>query len=79
MDQIQEGFALMGVGMGVVFAFLVLLVGCLHISARFFEHFGHLFPEPPADQPAAFEDEDHSADVAVAVAAAARARKMTRG
>ena len=78
MDQIQEGFALMGVGMGVVFAFLILLVLLLNISTKIFERFGHLFPDHHETEPA-FEDEDHSADIAVAVAAAARARDIARG
>ena len=72
---LQEGLELMGIGMGVVFAFLVLLVICLEISTKFFEKFGHLFPDPPQDNaPMPARTGGPAPDLAVAVAAAARRR-----
>ncbi len=71
---LQEGFELMGVGMVVVFAFLILLVFSLELSTRFFEKFGHLFPDPAPDETPAQRPSGPAPDLAVAVAAAARKR-----
>lgn len=67
-----EGFTLMIVGMIVVFAFLMMLVYCIGLSAAFFTKYAHLFPDPvpatakkAAAKPAASDD----SDVAVAIAA----------
>lgn len=54
------------VGMGTVFTFLILLVLCLQISARFFKVFGHHFADPAPESPAA----DESEHLAIAIAAA---------
>ena len=66
----------MGVGMTVVFAFLILLVVCLELSAKFFEKFGHLFPDPPPADPPSPVETGPGPDLAVAVAAAARRRAL---
>jgi sodium pump decarboxylase gamma subunit len=47
---ILEGFQLMVIGMGVVFGFLLILVLAMTFAARFFEHFGHLFPFEDLDE-----------------------------
>jgi sodium pump decarboxylase gamma subunit len=44
----QDGFTLLIVGMGTVFAFLVLLVVVMKASARFLDRF---FPEPHEHSP----------------------------
>jgi len=47
---LADGIQLLLVGMTTVFAFLMLLVGLMAGSARFFEAFGHRFvgaEEPP--------------------------------
>ncbi|MDA0766301.1 MAG: OadG family protein [Verrucomicrobia bacterium] len=72
---INEGVELMGVGMGVVFAFLILLVGFMTLCGAFFQKFSHLFAEPPQpDAPKPGKAGDVAAKVAVAIAAAHRAR-----
>jgi len=74
---LQTGIELMLIGMGVVFAFLLLLVGCVHVLGQFFARFGHWFPEPtPVGLPkrAIAPARPNSPLVAVALAAAYRAR-----
>lgn len=46
MEMLEQGLGLMVIGMGVVFAFLLLLVGCLHGLGAFFARHGHRFPDP---------------------------------
>ena len=67
----------MVVGMGVVFAFLVLLVVVMSISGAFFTRKGLPLMEPEAATPASGasrQANDDSARLAVALAAAHRAR-----
>ena len=71
----QEGVELMLVGMGVGFAFLVLLVVFMTLSGAFFQKFSHLFAEPKQpDAPAAKKADYTAARVAVAIAAAHRTK-----
>ncbi len=66
----------MVIGMGVVFAFLLLLVGCVHLLGAFFTRFAAWFPpEPstPASRPPA-PDGPRTSLLAIALAAAHRAR-----
>ena len=66
---ISQGLVLMVVGMGVVFAFLTLLVYAMSGSATFFKKFAHLFPEEKAPQSGVRKAaEDHS-EIAIAIAA----------
>lgn len=63
----KEGLVLLVVGMGTVFAFLILLVLAMQSAAAFFRKFAHLFPEETA-KPAA-PASDPVAAIAVALAA----------
>lgn len=71
------------IGMGVVFAFLILMVVCMTLVAGFFRKFSHLFPEvepevkkvSPSGGGASRVEADPSTKLAVAVAAAFRARR----
>lgn len=71
---IAEGFGLMFAGMGVVFAFLVLMVLLMNGAAKFFETYAHWFEEE--EQVVAPRQvfvkpvEDELTSVAVAIAAA---------
>lgn len=80
MDQsvMEEGVELMVIGMGVVFAFLVLLVVFMTLSGVFFRRMAHLFPEPevPVAAPAR-KSSDAGAKMAVALAAAHRTRHQS--
>lgn len=73
---LTEGLGLMVAGMGVVFAFLTLLVLAMNASAKFFEIFADYFVEEapaPAVKPKAAvvqQSEDELAAVAIAIAAA---------
>lgn len=62
-----QGLVLMVVGMGTVFAFLVLLVVAMQSATAFFKKYAHLFPEEVAQtsKPAT----DPLASIAAAVAA----------
>lgn len=63
----QQGLVLMVVGMATVFAFLVLLVAAMQLSASFFRKFAHWFPEEESAPAAAATDP--VAEIAVALAA----------
>ncbi|MBU1171734.1 MAG: OadG family protein [Proteobacteria bacterium] len=71
---LTEGLGLMVAGMGVVFAFLTLLVLSMNASAKFFEIFADYFVEvvPVVKSKAAVvrQSDDELAAVAVAIAAA---------
>ena len=73
---LTEGLGLMVAGMGVVFAFLTLLVLAMTVSAKFFEVFADYFVEEapaPVAKPKATvvqQSEDELAEIAVAIAAA---------
>jgi len=71
---IAEGFGLMIAGMGVVFAFLTLMVLLMNGAAKFFETFAHWFEEEQqvaAPRPAVVKpSDDELASVAIAIAAA---------
>jgi oxaloacetate decarboxylase gamma subunit len=84
---ITEGFELMLIGMGTVFAFLVLLVLCMHLMGKFADRIAHLLPaeeEHPqqtaraaagaAALTAAAASQSASARIATVIAAAHRAR-----
>ncbi len=67
-----QGLVLLVIGMATVFAFLVLLVGAMLSSAKFFKKFAHLFPEEVVAAPAPAANP--AAAIAVALAAI-RAKK----
>ena len=75
MDQaylLQEGMTLMVVGMSIVFAFLVVLIGVMSLS-RFFERFSYLLPDSvptTAAKPSGQAASDEAVRIAVAIAAA---------
>lgn len=64
----EQGLVLLVVGMGTVFAFLILMVGAMQLSAVFFKKFAHLFPEaaPKSSKPTPVAD---FSEIAVAIAA----------
>ena len=62
------------IGMGVVFAFLILLVICMTLSGKFFQRYSHLFREESPSQRGNGGPPRPSAAFAAAVAAARRAR-----
>lgn len=67
MSLLQQGFLLMLVGMGTVFAFLTLLVAAMHVMARALAW----LPAPAADGAAR---EDEAATMAAIAAAIHRHR-----
>ena len=68
-DLIGQGLVLMIVGMGVVFAFLTLLVAAMSGSAAFFKKFAHLFPEEKQPQSGPRKAAEDYSEIAVAIAA----------
>jgi len=71
---LREGFTLMFVGLGIVFAFLVVMIIVMSFS-RFFERFSYLLPDPIPPAPAAKPrapagDGDTNVAIAVAIAVA---------
>ncbi len=69
----REGLVLLVVGMGTVFAFLILLVLAMQSTAVFFKKFAHLFPEEVAKTSAPV------ANPAVAIAVALAAIRAKKG
>ncbi len=71
---LTEGLGLMVTGMGVVFAFLTLLVMTMLASAKFFDRFSDYFQEETPEQKPRTggpqQSEDVLAEIAVAIAAA---------
>ncbi len=67
-----QGLVLMIVGMATVFAFLVLLVVAMQLSAVFFKKFAHLFPEETLS-------ESGTVSPAAAIAVALAAIRAKRG
>jgi sodium pump decarboxylase gamma subunit len=65
----QQGIVLLIVGMATVFAFLVLLVIAMQLSARFFTAFAHLFPEETSTGTSAPAAADETTRIAIALAA----------
>lgn len=83
---LKEAFELMLVGMGVVIAFLVLLVGAMHAVGALFARFSHLFPDPVASAAPSGGGRDRGTgaassevDAAAVVAAAAAFRTRSGG
>jgi sodium pump decarboxylase gamma subunit len=70
---VAEGLRLMAVGMFTVFAFLILLVGLMELSAAFFERTVHWFAEDePASDPSTPGGNEDEVAVAIALAEAKR-------
>jgi len=75
MEQILKSLILMGVGMGTVFAFLVLLAFVLAGSAHVVPKLSFMMPDPePAKPKAPAPKSDDGASIALALAAALRRR-----
>ena len=70
---LKDGFELMIVGMGVVFAFLTLLVLCLSVASRVLRGFPD-DEQSPAPSPQPIPGASSRSLVAAAVAAARRMR-----
>ena len=69
MDVLLQGVVLMLAGMGIVFAFLCVLIVVAKYASQFVAKFNYIFPEPaPKKAPAAASDD--GADVALAIAVA---------
>ncbi len=70
----MQGLVLMGVGMGMVLAFLVLMILLMALNAKFIPRFSYLLPDEPAAsaKPRSPRAASGDADVAVAIAAARR-------
>ena len=70
MDIILQGLVLMAAGMGIVFAFLAILIVVASASMKGIAHFDYIFPkEAPkkAPKPAANDDENIALAIAVAL------------
>lgn len=76
MAVLAQGMVLLVAGMGIVFLFLILLVGVMSGSAKIIPRFNHILPdEAPKKRPAPAAAQDDGVMIAVAIAAAAaRAR-----
>ena len=74
-ETILQGLLLMGVGMGTVFAFLVLLSVVLALSAHVVPKLSFMMPDPgPAKPKAPAPKADDGASIALALAAALKRR-----
>jgi len=52
MQLLTDGFALLVVGMGTVFAFLAAMVVCITLASRIARRWSHLLPELAPAKPA---------------------------
>lgn len=66
---LQEGFTILVIGMTTVVAFLLMLVGLIHLMGCFVAAF-----IPPSQPPASIASTAEEETLAVAIAAARRAR-----
>ncbi len=70
---IVEGFKFMGLGMGTVFLFLIIMIGSMNIMSTIIHKF---FPEPQVDNnPSASVQKDNKNVVAAITAAIAHHRQ----
>lgn len=70
---ILEGFKFMGLGMGTVFLFLIIMIGSMNLMSYIIHRF---FPEPQATEPApAASQPDNKKVIAAITAAIAHHRK----
>jgi len=73
---LNEGFILMGVGMGTVFVFLTILWGAVAAVGKVVEKLNELFPEQVQEVKKVVKNAAGSSDAEVAIAvAAAKLRK----
>ena len=62
-----EGFKFMGLGMGTVFVFLIIMIGSMSLMSTIIEKF---FPEPqPSAEPSASAPKDNKKVIAAITAA----------
>lgn len=72
-----QGLELMLLGMGMVFAFLLLLVFAMNRLAAFFFRFGHLFPDAQDADPPVKAEVETEPEIAIILAAIhAKKRKL---
>ncbi len=70
---ISQGIVLMLAGMGIVFAFLVVLILVTSVSMKGIARFDSILPqEAPKKKPAPRADGDDAANIALAIAVALR-------
>ena len=71
MAVLGQGIVLMIAGMGIVYLFLIVLVGVVNVSIKPLAKFNYLFPEDaPKKAPAKKAAGSDDADVALAIAVA---------
>ncbi len=76
MDEqlLAKAVEILGIGMGTVFAFLLLLVVAISVSGKIIQTW-----LPPAIEPAASTDTNDDAEIAVVIAAADAWRRQNGG
>ena len=72
------GFKLMVFGMGMVYVFLVIMIGAMKVLGVVLRPFATLLDPPAAEKPAAQKPAASSADAQLAAVAAAVVAKMIR-
>ena len=71
MSNLENGLALLLIGMGTVLAFLTLLIFCMGIMSRIVGWLNKIFPEAVEDVKSAAKKVASNVDEAIAVAIAA--------
>ena len=64
---ILEGFKFMGLGMGTVFLFLIIMIGSMNLMSSIIHRF---FPEPQASEPASADPQQDKKKIIAAITAA---------
>ena len=73
---LEEGFAIMCTGMGVVFSFLVILIFSMHIMSTAVRNLNKLFPEAVPEQKVSKQKRHGKDDEEIAIAIAVAIRSM---
>ncbi len=81
LNLLGDGLVLLVLGLGMVFAFLTIMVGMMTLTARILSRFSHLFPPdapPPRKSAAPRSKTDDKQLIAVLTAAVRRYRSENR-
>lgn len=75
MELIKEGLFLMLIGMGSVFAFLVVMLFAMNISSNVLDYINRYFPEQKEELKKNLKKQDNEAEIALAVLCATERMK----
>ena len=78
-ETLMLGFTVMVIGMGVVFAFLTLMIFVMNISAKVIEYINKIWPEPVPEVKAPKKKKETKDDAQIALAITLAFDKEAKG